>query len=283
MTKINSTLLFFTLILSHALWSQGDIDKELADAFNNIYKQKTDAKKLEASDVFVERFKEVLSDEASFTNPFGSLQMAKLTAPDEKFRLYNWNVNLDNGKERYYAIIQVPKRNKVVLIELQDKSDEITGPEQAVLNQKKWYGALYYEIVKEKKSSQYMLLGWDGYSKTSNKKIIETMSLNGQNVRFGAPILRKGKLSKKRVIFEYAEDAVMHLRYEPKSKRIIFDHLAPIGNHIEKENAFFAPDLTFDAYAFKKGKWNFQDNIEFLRPKTGKDKDFNYPEGFEKK
>ena len=103
------------------------------------------------------------------------------------------------------------------------------------------------------------------------------MSFNGKTVRFGAPVFYHDKKTKKRIVFEYAEDAVMSLNYDPKAKTIFFSHLAPIGNHIDTEKAFFAPDMTFDAYTFKKGKWSFIDNIEHLRPASKEDKEFNDP------
>jgi len=255
------------------------LEKELESAFQNIFSQESDAKKIVAADAFADAFRQALYKEGAFDHPFENLKMGKLLSPDEKFKLFNWNVNLDKGQEKYYGLVVMRKKNRVEIVNLDHQPNKAKNFEMASFTNKSWPGALYYKIIPYKKSGRtnYVLLGWDGHNNTSNKKVIEVMSLRGKSVQFGAPVFSKDKKMYKRLSFEYAEDAMMSLKYDEKNKVIIFDHLAPIGNHIESEKEFFAPDLTFDAFRYKKGKWHFIDNFEFLRPKGKRDKEFKDP------
>ena len=282
MNIMRNLLLFLTLISSLTAAGQafsGEMEKDLQKAFDHIYTLADDKQKLMEADVFLDKFRQSLYKEGAYDYPFDLLKMGKLTSPDDKFRLFNWNLNLKNGKEKYYALVVIKKKNRVEIIQMDDKVDSDKNFETATYSNKKWSGALYYEIIPFKKSGRtsYILLGWDGHNNTSNKKVIEVMNIRGKSVQLGAPVLIKNNKAMKRMGFEYAEDAMMSLKYNEKSKVIIFDHLAPIGNHIESEKEFFAPDLTFDAFKYKKGKWYFIDNFEFLRPKGKSDKDFKDP------
>ena len=275
-------ILLLSLLFTYNAYAQTftkENEKAIQDEYETIFKNSSDESKLKAADDFIANFRQSLYKIEAYSYPFNNLKMGKLMSPDEKFRIFNWNVNLANGQEKYYGLIVIQKKDRVEIITLYDKSDEVINPEQAVLNDKNWFGALYYRIIAFKKGGRnhYALLGWDGFSNTTNKKIIEVMSFNGQGVKFGSPVFNKDNNTLKRVLFEYAEDAVMSLKYDKKLKAIVFDHLAPIGNHIEAEKEFYAPDMTFDAYSFKKGKWNFVDNIEFLRPNGKSDRDFKDP------
>ncbi|MFT4986071.1 MAG: hypothetical protein ACI81Y_000208 [Glaciecola sp.] len=275
-------ILLLSLLFSYNTYAQMFTEvneKAIQDEYEAIFKNSSDESKLKAADEFLVSFRQNLYKNGAYSYPFEALRMGKLTSPDDKFRLFNWNVNLTNGQEKYYGLIVIPKKDRVEIITLYDKSDEVENPEQAALSDQKWLGALYYRIIAFKKGGRphYALLGWDGFSNTTNKKVIEVMSFNGGGVKFGSSVFNKGKSTQKRILFEYAEDAVMSLKYDKKLKSIVFDHLAPIGNHIDSQKEFFAPDMTFDAYSFKKGKWHFIDNIEFLRPNGKSDKDFKDP------
>jgi len=282
MNTMRILLFFLTLSSTLTVGAQAfseSLEKDLLVAFNQIYALKDDEQKLKEADLFLDKFRQSLYKAGAFNYPFDQLKMGKIKSPDEKFRLFNWNLNLKNGKEKYYGLVVIKKKNRVEIIQLDDTVDDDKNFETATYSNKKWSGALYYEIVPFKRSGRtsYILLGWDGHNNTSNKKVIEVMNIRGKSVQFGAPVLIKNNKALKRMGFEYAEDAMMSLKYNEKAKVIVFDHLAPIGNHIESEKEFFAPDLTFDAFRLKKGKWHFIDNFEFLRPKGKSDKDFKDP------
>ncbi len=85
-------------------------------------------------------------------------------------------------------------------------------------------------------------------------------------IKFGAPIFNydKEKKRKKRVIFEYNDQANMTLKYEDLRKQIVFDGLAPIEEKFKGNYAFYGPDLSFDAFQFKNGMWQYMPLIDIL-------------------
>ena len=240
-----------------------------------------DEDRMIASADFKLALKKILFKPEAMDHDFSCLNMCKANAPDGRFRIFNWNVPLSNGEEHYEALLVVPKGNSGMMdvIELTDASADIDRPEDKLLRPDKWFGALYYEVIPFKKSGgdHYLLLGWDGDSRITNRKVIDVISFSGRNVRLGAPVFRTDRGLKKRLIFTYGEQLTMSLIYQPKEERVVFDHLAPRESRLEGQYQFYGPDMSFDAINLKKGKWELESDIEFKRKRTSKDKDFNDP------
>ena len=79
----------------------------------------SDDYKMHANDEFTAMLKKALALPGSFTYPFDSLTtMARLTSPDKKFRILNWNIPLQNGSSSFYGFIQSynPKTKKYVVL-----------------------------------------------------------------------------------------------------------------------------------------------------------------------
>ncbi|NND93988.1 MAG: hypothetical protein HKN45_03930 [Flavobacteriales bacterium] len=277
-------LTFFSilfLVLSSAQGISPEKDIELGDLYQAILDQESDESKLIASAEFKSQLKSTLFKSGAFQHPFAGLNMCKLTSPDDRFRIFNWNVPLDRGEHFYEALVVIPngKSGMVEVIELRDMSAEIERPEHKILKSDKWFGTLYYEIVPFKRSGgdHYALLGWDGDSQITTKKVIDVMVVSGNNVRFGAPVFKTERGLKKRLLFTYAEQVSMSLIYQEKERRFIFDHLAPKESRLEGQYQFYGPDMSFNALNYRKGKWAWVSDVEFKRKRTNKDKDFNDP------
>lgn len=201
--------------------------------------------------------------------------ISSLQSDDEKCRIITFNLRKKDDTYLYGGIIQVynPKLNQFDIEELTDLSDEINKPASQVLRDNKWYGALYYKLwtVKYKKQKYYMLLGWDGNTAFSNKKLIDVFFFNNKNeITFGAPIFEYNKKNQTRVFFEHAERVSMSLRLQTENGKIIFDHLAPSQASLEGQYEFYSPDFTTDAFEFKKGKWILIPNYEARNEKEKK-------------
>lgn len=193
--------------------------------------------------------------------------ISALKAPDESFWLLTWNVPQEDGTYVFYGRIRLKNQGKEAgkLIVLSDASGQLTKAGTKVLKADEWFGALYYKIIKtrHKKTNYYTLLGWDGNTAFSNKKLIDVLSfMPDGSPRFGAPIFDDGKRLRHRVFFEHAEKASMSLRYQEKTGLIILDHLAPSQPSLEGQYEFYSPDFTTDAFRFEKGKWIFISNHE---------------------
>lgn len=261
--------------------------KALEDSLKRIgpkvFKGKDEAKD-EANKKFISFLREALQQPGAFAYPFDSLKfMARLTAPDQKFRLFNWNLPLADGTHQYFCFILMNpgKESQPVIHELTDKSDEIRSPETSTLSAEKWYGALYYRIIltQTKKEKYYTLLGWDGNNNMIWKKIIEVLTFRSD----GAPVFGEnalfdmGKISKRRIIFQYKAELVMTLRYEESDKLIVFDRLAPEIPNADGMYQFYTQTFSYDGFKFKKGKWRLQENVEAKNKKRRQDDKYNAP------
>lgn len=282
---------FFLLLISTAAFavetdSLTTYEDSLEVLFTEMRSANTDAEKKSKNNKFVALLKTTLERSSAFTYPFEKLQIGKITSPDGVFRMYNWNVQWENGEHQYYCLIQHLniEKNTQKIFELNDYTKRIPKVEAKNLTHKKWLGALYYLIIPVKKdnSTYYVLLGVDLNNTYSRKKLIESMQFTSTEVKFGLPVFRGHKGTKRRVIFECAPDNVMSLKYEEKQRSIVFDHLSPMDARLKGQYAFYVNDLTYSAYILdkKKGLWSYAEDID-AKIKKGDMDDSHYttPEG----
>lgn len=244
----------------------------------------SDVDKMTANNQFISTFERALKNEKSFQFPFDSLKgIGVLTSGDKNLRIYNWNIQKQDGTHEYFGFMQYnhPKLKKIILIKLNDKSAEIKNPDNSILDNNKWFGALYYKIItkKYKKNTYYYLLGWDGNDKASQKKIIDVAQFDNKgNVKFGADVFNFGKRFPKRIIFEFTQEATMSVKYDEKNDMIIFEHLSPRNSVLKGQYQFYGPDGSFDAFEYEKGNWTLIEDVDARNPKSYKDRQYKAPE-----
>jgi hypothetical protein len=277
-------LFFSFFFLFHSLSAQSQIDgieKELSQKYEAMNAARSDSARMFLSDAFKAELKRSLYKTEAFEHPFRSLKMCTITSPDKAFRVFNWNIPMNDGTHRYEALIMIPRaaqeRELMDVIELKPIEKDLDRLENRSFREGEWMPFLIYEIIPDKKEDQYILLAWDGHDRISNRKVIDVITISSRSVRLGAPVFKDGKSTYKRVLFTYAEEVNMSLRYQEKEKRILFDHLAPKDPRLEGQFQFYGPDMSFDSYISDKGKWNLESDVEFLRKRQEKDKKFNDP------
>jgi hypothetical protein len=219
----------------------------------------------------------VLSSADGLTVDLDSVPLSRIDAPDGRFRLITWNLPRDNGTHRYRGMLLAKRGKKTVVHELFDATSVISNPELAELESSRWYGALYYAVVPVKKGGRiyYTLLGWKGFSTSETHKVIEVLSFRGDKPRFGAPLFGGDKVKEQRQVFGFAAQSSMLLRYEPEQQRIVLDHLSAVRADMEGKAAFMGPDMSFDAYVWDKGLWNYLRDIDLRDPQRSRP--FNQP------
>lgn len=205
------------------------------------------------------------------------LPLSRVEAADGRFRLITWNLPKEDGSHAYEGFLLARNGKVTTLFELRDQTRSITNPELAELGPERWYGALYYQAVPVKQGGKtwYTLLGWKGHSATETRKVIEVLSFRSGKPRFGAPIFGKrtdsdagaSKLKDHRKVFAYAFNASMLLRHEAEQGRMVLDHLSPLRADLTGKGALMAPDMSFDAYKWHKGKWLLERDIDLRDPK----------------
>ena len=269
--------------LEFAFKAKVDTLEMLADS---IVYAPTDLAKIHANNKYKRILEEVLKDSMSIVYNFNRVKnLSVITEPNYNFRIYTWTLLLGRDEYDYYGFTQYQKKVKKgpfgkpkienYVFELTNKSSSIGNDEMAKLSSNNWFGCVYYTIVPspKKKDKTYLLLGWDGYSYSSTKKIIETLKFTKKGEPlFGHKIIRYDVThgtkaeprfqNKSRIIFEYNGNITMHCNFNPSLNMIVFDHLAPSNPALASIKRFYAPDFTYDGLVYHKKLWTYKKDID---------------------
>lgn len=224
-----------------------------------------DLERKNANYTFIRTLVSALRVPHSYNFPFDSVKsISVLNSPDNRFRIFSWHVMNQDGSYRYYGTVQMNTGEKLLMYPLEDYSPLLKNPEDSVTNTSKWYGAQYYKIIRAGGDKpHYVLLGWKGNNVKSTKKVIEVLSFDRDNKPvFGMPVFSGNGKNRKRIIFEYTRQASMLLRYVPSEDLIVFDHLSAPDAKMKDHPETFGPDLSYDGYRLRGGKWVFEENLD---------------------
>ncbi|NGM61467.1 hypothetical protein G5B30_05980 [Sphingobacterium sp. SGG-5] len=237
-----------------------------------MFQRTAEAERLERNFVFIKTLVSALKEPNSYLYNFDKLDMISvLSSPDHDFRIFSWNIPLQDGSYLYYGTIQYQvSGGQLKLTPLLDRTFVFEKPTEEITSSEQWYGAQYYEIIPLSKR-QYVLLGWKGHQAEYSKKVIEILSVSPTgDITLGAPVFTDNpKMTRK--IFSYARTATMYLRYNENSSRIEFDHIVAIAPEYKGKFQYYGPDLTHDAYQVKSGKLVFKENITLQAVEDGKE------------
>jgi len=255
------------------------IEREMAAWQRKIGNAATEENRLQASEEFERLLVEAFEVEGVFDYPFDSLpKVSKLKSGDGVFRIFNWNVPLEDEKNTYRLYLLFPKGKYV---RFEDTSELNRKDEKVNLKADEWYGALYYELhaLKVKRDTYYTLIGWDGNDDLTTKKVLDVLVLNKKKVSLGFPLFEKeGDLLHRRV-FEYANDVVMNLKWLEPKEMIVFDRLEPKVKGLEGNYAYYGPSTAFNGYSREKDRWKLNEFIDMTRPKSAESgAQFNFPD-----
>jgi len=237
-----------------------------------MFQRVAEAERLERNFVFIKTLVSALKEPNSYLYNFNKLDMISvLSSPDGDFRIFSWNIPLQDGSYLYYGTIQHKvAAGQLKLTPLLDRTFSFQKPTEEITSPERWYGAQYYEIIPLSKR-QYVLLGWKGHQAEYSKKVIEILSVSPTDeITLGAPVFTDNpKITRK--IFSYARTATMYLRYNENSNRIEFDHIVAVAPEYEGKFQYYGPDLTHDTYQVRGGKLIFKENIALPALENGKE------------
>ena len=285
MRKFAFTFLIFFVFLADCLEAQSVVgyrylQDSLSRLSSEIWKQKTDSARLQASEVLFHKFQKILEASEPETMPFDSVQgISQVASINGKLRIFTWNVPLSDGTSRYYGFLQLVTDDLVIipLRSIAYQKDDFTSRQ---FTPHGWYGALYYKLIENEINGQktYTLLGWDGLTGSSNRKIIDVLTIGMEGkVQFGLPVFKTARGIQNRVEIEYAENSNFLLRYDyqvvkiQKKKKvkkvpawlIVMDRLVPMDPSMQGMQKYYVPSGdTYDAFWFKDGFWVFVEDIE---------------------
>ncbi|MFT5070790.1 MAG: hypothetical protein ACI8V8_000751 [Chitinophagales bacterium] len=276
--KVLASILFtlFIFIASAQELSSKDLKKfEAAEAIlkEKVVQFKNDSipfeERVALIHEFIPRFVAILKEKNSFLYPFDELySVMRVYAPDNSFRIFTWQLKEPLGTHRYYGAMQMNDKS-LKLYPLFDYSDTMNVHPQEILSHDNWYGAVYYKCLQHevKGKSYYSLLGFDEADFVSNRKVLEILSFDEDQLPvFGAPLIsftdsNKVTTVKNRMFLEYNQKASVKLNFDIEMDKMIFDHL--VAPSQAEEGAWFTyiPDGTYEGLEWKKNKWTWVEKM----------------------
>jgi hypothetical protein len=236
--------------------------------FKQLHRTNDDKEKRKLNDSLVKVVEAFLKDPASYNQSLDSIKyLGKVPSPDNTFRILNWDLSFNDNTFAYFTYIQMNPQGKggYRVFPVKDNPLVRSEIEQAQYTSENWYGALIYKVVHTRYHKQdfYTLLAMEFNDLLSSYKLIDilTFSKNGDPV-FGAPVFKTPEGIKSRMIFEYAAQASMGLRWDEKVSMIVFDHLSPIRPDMTGNFKFYGPDFSYDGLKFEKGFWIFKSDLD---------------------
>lgn len=293
----NIILVIFTSLVWQSAFAQlsqadlkyySDLEDSLQYISRKVFFSKKESNRFEANRKLIALWNEVLKNESSMLYPFDSLKndISLLMATDKKFRIITWNIIKDDQTHAFFGFIQVNNLKTIKksifkkettsnyeVFPLADKSASVKTPESYVGDPGKWFGMLYVDVIKSDEEF-YTLIAWDGNDKLTQRKFIDILYFKPDGTPvFGKDVFKfPGKFAK-RIMFEYASEVAMSLKYNPARKQIIFSNLAPnnLDPTMEGQFQYYGPDGSFDALSMKKGKWIYEPAIDIRKNKDKTD------------
>lgn len=219
--------------------------------------------RFKADSLFTRNFVKALKVPYSFNYRFDSLySISRLYAPDSSFRIFTWQLGIDDNMVRQHGAIQMRTNDgSLKLFPLIDKSDIISNYQDTVADNLGWIGAIYYKIILNKAGDKniYTLLGYDENNIRSSKKLVEVLSFENQKPIFGGNYFRIPNDSifphdPARYVMEFKKDAGPRLTYDKEMKIIVMEHLVSESNEPNKKWTLVG-DGDYEGLEWLNGQW----------------------------
>jgi hypothetical protein len=202
----------------------------------------------------------------SFQYRFDRLKsISILSPPDSSFRIFSWQLFVNDSTYRYYGAIQM-NRPELLLYPLRDKSFEMDRlPTHDILEPDRWYGAVYYNLRAfdmRGGGTHYLLMGFDAVNFFNRRKIMDVLYFDEEGKpHFGAPVFDRGdapgfESGEMRIILEYSAEASVRLNWDEQYQVVLFDHLIPVPSP-HYAGMTNVPDGSYEAFQFTKGRWKY--------------------------
>jgi hypothetical protein len=216
-----------------------------------------------ADSAFTRIFVRALKTKNSFQFPFDSIiNVSKLYAPDSSFRIFTWQLVINENTIRQHGAIQMKTTDgsfkPFVLI---DKSDVTKNVYDTIGDNLGWMGAVYYKIILKKYDGRsfYTLLGFDENNIKSDKKVIDILEFVDGKPVFGNKLFIMEKESNypkntARFMMEFKKEASPRLTYDEDMDVIVFDELVSETNTPQKKWTLIS-DGEHEGFKWRDGKW----------------------------
>ena len=207
--------------------------------------------------------KKALEVENSFQFKFPGTKTISIQYPaDSSFRIFTWQLFVDDSTYKYFGGIQTPGKNGS-FYPLNDRSDDLRDACFEALTPDNWYGALYYRITEldGREGKKYLLYGFDAYRFFEKRKVLDVLTFRDGKPVFGAPVFNRSIASARgvpemRLILTYSAETNISLNFDNEYGMILFDHLIPEQSPFEAGTTF-VPDGSYEGFSVKNGKLEY--------------------------
>ena len=269
------TILFFILCYNISLSTAQSIDKrnyiqlkskeDSLTAIGVKIINSTDlTERFRSDSLFTRTLVRALKIQYSFQYSFDSITtVSKIYSPDSLFRIFTWQVTIDENTQRRHGAIQMKTaEGSLKLFPLIDRSIIIKNQLDTVTNNEWWIGAIYYKIVKKLYNNKpyYTLLGYDENTMRSTKKWIEVLHFDDKGLpQFGGQFFSFKQDSIKlptqsRFSIEFKKDGNGRIMYDTDLDMLIYDHLISETNEETKKYTYI-PDGDYEGFKWVNGQW----------------------------
>ncbi|MCX6185977.1 MAG: hypothetical protein NTU43_03130 [Bacteroidetes bacterium] len=257
-----------------------DVEIRLMGLSERMIQSYDEEERMTSGKNFIRTLVRAIKVQGSYYYPFDSLKAVSIIqSPDNLFRIMTWNLGTNEEEFHYYGLIQMnPDKMKKIkdttnlraFYPLIDRSSKINNPYDTITSADFWWGSNYYQMALSKagKTTFYTILGWDGNTNRSNKKVVDVLTFQNNKPVFGAPIFDvKGKKLLKRMIWEFSNQATMTLRYEEKKNMLIYENIVPPKPSNLGMYETYLPDGSYDFMVWKNGKWQITGELTDFKMK----------------
>jgi hypothetical protein len=254
-------------------------EDSLSSLGKKFVNDENDLERKNANYEFIKTLVSALKVPNSFLYKFDSVKtISIINSPDNRFRMLTWHIVNNDGSYRFYGTIQINTGGQLQMFPLEDYSPLLKNPEDSVTNTREWFGAQYYKIIPVyAPKPYYILIGWKGNTVKSTKKVLDVLSFKDNKPELGLPVFDGNGKTRRRVVFEYSRQVSMLLRYVPEQNLIVFDHLSPPSPKQKGSPETFGPDLSYDGYKLKNGRWVFVENLDMRNVPDAHDEQYTDP------
>ncbi|HBP44606.1 MAG TPA: hypothetical protein DD635_01795 [Flavobacteriales bacterium] len=246
------------------------------DLYAQIQESSDDTERLtlseQISSVMVSHWSENQLEEDAHDVLGSAMGFAQAGSGKERLTIVSWNVELKNQTHAYGAVVVFNGKKGIQQAQsLRFKRPTAlrsTLDDQSRYTSKEWPGAIYYEVLLRHLGNRpvYTLLGWDGADNIKTRKVVETLTVSGNKLKFGVPIISAGLGSTKRYILEYSDQVSAILQWREDLDMIIMDHLSPPNPDLAGQTSFYGPDMSYDGFIWKKNRWVLEEDVDVRDP-----------------
>lgn len=247
-------------------------ESKVAAIFDRCMEASDDASRTALAKEIANEMEYLLNTPLAFGYNFPKLKnISSVRSENGMVRVITFCAPLSNGKFVYHGFVMYNDDDDITVTRLKQGKRAESDPMNANMQSDNWFGAVYYEITQHGKKSSpiYALCGWDGHNAFTNRKVLEQLNFDEDNKPIlGGLFQTENGNGYSRLVFTFSEKAVMCLQYDRKEKMIIADHLAPSPScNCEGQYQFYGPDLSYDGFYYKDGKWHWEFDVDVLIPK----------------